>query len=90
MEIQFEPDLAHCIQSLAESEYEQAQRELLQKEEDGYLQQKFEVLKLFLQSADFGKLRSAYEKHLVEGKKVKFRVRSIDGQLEFEWDISDL
>jgi hypothetical protein len=91
MEIELEPDLAHCVQSLAKREYEQVARELLWRgQEDEYLRQKLEMLKLFLESADFPQLRSEYERYLLEAKKVKFKIRSIDGQLEFEWDISEL
>ncbi|GAH43195.1 unnamed protein product, partial [marine sediment metagenome] len=40
--------------------------------EDKELEERIELLKAFLESADFGRLRSQSEKHLIEGKKVKF------------------
>ena len=41
-------------------------------QEDKELEAKIELLKAFLESMDFKKLRSQSEKHLVEGKTVKF------------------
>ena len=35
------------------------------------MEEKIELLKAFLESADFGRLRSQSEAHLVKGKKVK-------------------
>jgi hypothetical protein len=40
--------------------------------EDKELEQKIELLRAFLESADFNKLRSQSEGYLMQGKRVKF------------------
>ncbi|MDD5094364.1 MAG: hypothetical protein PHV74_08310 [Dehalococcoidia bacterium] len=88
LEIEFEPDLTDCIQTLAKREYDRALRELLGKSAgDEYLQQKLETLKLFLESADFPRLRSKYEKYLLEGKKVTFKMQNFNRQLEYSMEV---
>ena len=57
--------------------------------ENEKLQDKLETLKSFLESMDFSKLRSEYEKHLLTGKRVIFKVRLDEGQLEYEFNISE-
>ena len=42
------------------------------EQEDKELQQRIKLLKAFLESADFGKLRREGEKHLMQGKTAKF------------------
>ena len=42
------------------------------KQEDEELKDKIELLKAFLESTHFGKLRSESEQYLIQGKKVKF------------------
>ncbi|MFA4836847.1 MAG: hypothetical protein WC749_12355 [Dehalococcoidia bacterium] len=88
IEIELVPDLSSCIQTVAKREYDKVLRGLLQKEgEDQLFEEKLEILKWFLESADFARLRSEYEKHLFAGNAVRFKVRSIDGQLEYEVEI---
>ena len=61
--------------------------DLLDKCEEGERAEKFETLRLFLESADFNKLRSESEKHLIEGKKVKFIVHLEKGKPEYEMKV---
>ena len=42
------------------------------EQEDKELQQRIELLKAFLESVDFKKLRSQSERYLIQGKTVKF------------------
>ena len=73
MEIELEPDLSHCIQTLAKREYDQIMSHLLETSADNpELGERLEILKSFLESADFNKLRSEYEPYIVQGKKVTF------------------
>ncbi|NQT73689.1 MAG: hypothetical protein HQ553_13115 [Chloroflexi bacterium] len=73
MEIELEPDLSHCIQTLAKREYDQIMSHLLETNADNpELGEILEILKLFLESTDFNKLRTEYEPYLVQGKKVTF------------------
>ena len=60
------------METKAKRQYNQILSELLKKGEERELAQKFELLRLFLEFADFNKLRSESEKHLLEGKGVKF------------------
>lgn len=48
------------------------------------LEEKIQLLKAFLESMDFKKLRSQSEKHLVEGKKVKFVISWKEGKPSYE------
>ena len=69
------PDLSHCIETVARREHTAVSRQLLKSgEENKELEEKLEILTLFLETADFKKLRAESEKMLIEGKKVKFVV----------------
>jgi hypothetical protein len=86
--IELEPTLSSCIETLAKREYEKALNTILRTgTEDKELSQKLETLRLFLESTDFGDLRSRYEKHLEEGKKIKFKIYSIKGKVTYELTI---
>ena len=61
--------------------------ELLKESEERELAEKLEVLKLFLESADFNKLRSESEKHLVQGKRVKFILYLEEGKPKHEMKV---
>jgi hypothetical protein len=89
MEIKLEPSLSHCIETVAKREYERALKLLLSEEqEDMQLEQKLELLRLFLESADFSQLRSRCHKFLVEGKRVTFTLSSTNGAPEYDIEIS--
>ncbi len=51
------------------------------------LAEKAEILRLFLESADFNKLRAESEKHLLAGRKVKFLVHLERGQPKYEMQV---
>ena len=73
--IEFKPSLSECIQTLARREYQQGlQRYLASTENSQELQGRIELLRLFLESADFSKLRVESEKWLSAGRSVKFIV----------------
>jgi len=87
--IELEPNLSNCIETLAKREYEKALSTILRAgTEDEELSERLEVLRLFLESTDFGALRSRYEKYLEEGKKVKFRVYSTKGRVNYKLTVS--
>jgi hypothetical protein len=63
------------FESLSKKEYERTLNLLLKDGGmDGELAERLEVLRLFLESADFGYLRSQYEGYLTEGKEVTFLI----------------
>jgi len=71
--IELFPSLSHCIETTAKEEFWSSVNEYAQSnQEDEKLEQKIELLKAFLESMDFGKLRSESEKYLLQGKTVKF------------------
>ena len=73
--IELKPDLSNCIETLSKKEYERTLNLLLKKGPvDEELGERLEVLRLFLESTDFGHLRSQYEGYLAEGKKVTFLI----------------
>ena len=68
------PELSQCIETLARNEYRETLRRLLAGETDKELTEKSEILREFIETTDLKKLRRQSEKHLVQGKRVKFVV----------------
>ena len=77
------------METQAKRQYNQIAGQLLRKGTDKELAEKLEILRLFLESADFNKLRRESEKHLVEGRKVKFTVRREAGQPQYEMKVTE-
>jgi len=75
------------VETKAKRQYNQVLNELLKKGEQEELAEKLEMLRLFLESTDFSKLRSESEKHLVEGRKVKFILYLEEGKPKYEMKI---
>ena len=75
------PSLSHCIETTARKEFWNSVNQYMGSgHKDKKLEDKIELLKAFLESTDFKKLRSQSEGYLVEGKKVKFVIcRREDG-----------
>jgi hypothetical protein len=63
-------------------------RELLDKSEESQVQQKCEVLRMFLETADFPKLRAESKKFLAQNKIVVFHIRVKEGKSQ--WEIKTL
>ena len=73
--VELKPNLSSCIETVSKKEYERTLNLLLkEKSVDERLGERLEVLRLFLESADFGHLRSQYEGYLTEGKEVTFLI----------------
>ena len=85
--VELEPELSACIETKAKREYQKTLTELLSKGEESELRERIEILRLFLESTDFSKLRSEYEKYLLEGKKVKFILHLVKGKPKYEMRI---
>jgi len=51
---------------------------------DEGLLKRLEVLRLFLESADFGYLRSQYEGYLTEGREVTFLIYPEEGKTSYK------
>lgn len=89
LRIEMVPDLSHCIETVARKEYEDTLKRLLaQGEVTEELEEKAEILKLFLETMDFRELRADSEKHLLESKKVKFVVYLEHGTLKYDVEVT--
>jgi hypothetical protein len=87
--VELTPDLSSCIETTARREYEMANKTLLTAAKwDEEVAQRAETLRLFLENMDFKKLRSESEKHLLNGKSVKFVISLDNGILRYEMLVS--
>ncbi len=83
--IELFPSLSHCIETTAMEEFWNSVNKYIEgAQEDKKTEAKIELLKAFLESMDFKKLRSQSEKHLVEGKTVKFIISWKQGKPSYE------
>lgn len=79
------PTLAHCIEAVAREEFRDAVAQYMKgarKHEE--LGQRIQLIRAFLESADFRKLRSESEIHLTRGRKIKFVLSWRDGKLSYK------
>jgi hypothetical protein len=83
--IELKPNLSSCIETLSKKEYERTLNLLLKEGglDEGLLK-RLEVLRLFLESTDFGYLRSQYEGYLTDGKKVTFLIYPEEGKVSYQ------
>jgi hypothetical protein len=83
--IELKPNLSNCIETLSKKEYERTLNVLLKEGcADEELGKRLEVLRLFLESTDFGYLRSQYEGYLTDGKKVTFLIYPEEGKVSYQ------
>ena len=81
LQIELTPTLDHCIETTARQEFSRITADYLGGgERDGNLEGKIELLRAFLESADFRDLRVQSEPHLVQGKTVRFVLSLRDGK----------
>ena len=75
LKVELVPDLDHCIETLAKKEHAAVSKKILEAgQRNKELEEELEILRLFLETADFKKLRAESEKSLIEGRRVKFLV----------------
>jgi hypothetical protein len=87
--IELFPGLSHCIETVAKEEFwNSASRYMESNQEDAELKDRIELLKAFLESMDFGKLRSESEQYLIQGKRVKFAIYWKENKPSYEMIIS--
>ena len=83
--IELRPNLSSCIETVSKKEYERTLSLLLKEGGvDEKLGERLEVLRLFLESADFGHLRSQYERYLTEGKEITFLIYPEEGRVSYK------
>jgi hypothetical protein len=82
---------ASCIETIAKREYKRVLGILLKgDQEEGPLEEELELLKLFQESADFGQLRSLFEKILLNVGRVEVVVKSTNSLPEYEIEINQV
>jgi len=85
IQIELIPTLELCIEGTARQEYKKSADEYMRKgKKDRKLEEKIELLGMFLETTDFRKLRAESEKHLIEGKKVRFILTLAKGKPKYE------
>jgi len=84
-DIELFPSLSHCIETTAREEFWNSVNQHMKGGQEGKkLEEKIELLKAFLKSMDFKRLRSQSERYLVEGKQVKFVISWKAGKPSYE------
>jgi hypothetical protein len=85
LKLELAPDLDHCIETVAKKEYNETVQQLLSdRAASDKLKNKAEILRLFLETADFKKLRAESEAHLLQGEQVRFIVYLQDGVVKYQ------
>ena len=88
LRVELIPDLSHCIETVAKREHTIVSKQLLSSgQRNKELEDKLEILRLFLEAADFKQLRAESEKRLLEGRIVKFVVY-IDNEVKYEMQVT--
>jgi hypothetical protein len=86
MEIVLKPDLTRCIETAARDEFDRCERLLLSGDTSADLQARRELLRVFLESADFRALRRLSEPLLGQGRCVRFVVFRKEGAPAWRMD----
>jgi hypothetical protein len=89
LRIELVPTLSHCVESAARDQYDKSLREYLRTGEGNQeLEERLEILKAFLESMDFSELRRESEKHLAQGKDVRFVVYMERDKPKYEMEVA--
>jgi len=89
LKIELVPDLTHCIETLAKREHAAVLKQLLTPEKvNKELEERLEILRLFLERADFQQLRAESERQIMKGRRAKFVVYLDNGVLKHEMHIT--
>ena len=89
--IELIPTASHCIETTAKREYWKSVDEYLKKgNQDKILEEKIEILKSFLETADFVMLRQQSEKHIIDKKQVVFNLSMRNGKPWYEMTVEEI
>lgn len=84
LQLELIPDLNHCIETVARKEYDNLIKAYLRAgKSDAELEGKIELLRSFLETSDFRRLRQESESYLLQGQKAKFIVYQEDGETRY-------
>lgn len=81
--IELLPDLSHCVETRAKQEYAATMSGILSGDQSPVLDERLELLRAFLETADFSRLRRKSEEHMIQGRKVKFVLSRLAGHSEW-------
>ena len=83
------PTASHCIETVAKREYWRKVNDYLKKRvEDKRVEGIIELLRSFLVTADFAKLRKESEEHILNGKQVQFIVSMKNNKVVYEMTVN--
>jgi hypothetical protein len=89
VEIELHPTLDHCIETTARKEYQRLVQEYLDERGAPDFQERADLLRSFLESADFRKLRRESEAELLQGKKVTFTLYRDGNETKYRMAVSN-
>jgi hypothetical protein len=89
MPVKLEPSLSHCVETVAKREYERVLSLILSGKEEDSLADELELLRLFLETADFPRLRRRCEEALLAGRRVEVVLRSAKGSPPYNVEINE-
>ena len=88
LKVELIPDLTHCIETVAKREHTAVLKQLLTPGQGNKeLAERLEILRLFLETADFRQLRTESEKRLMAGRNVKFVVY-LDNEVKYDMQVT--
>jgi hypothetical protein len=89
LKIELIPDLTHCVETVAKREHAAVLKQLLTpRKVNKELEEKLEILRLFLERVDFKQLRAESERQIMKGRRVNFAVYLYNGVPKHEMHIT--
>ena len=89
MHVELFPDLTHCVETRAKQEYAATMQGILSGDQAVAVEERLELLRAFLETADFTRLRRESEEHLVQGRKVKLVLSGSAGRAMWTLQVID-
>lgn len=86
--IELLPNLSHCVETRAKQEYAAIMSGILSGDQSPGLDERLELLRAFLETADFSRLRRESQEHMIPGKKVKFVLSRLAGHSEWSVEMT--
>ena len=88
LKVELIPDLTYCIETVAKREHAAVLKQFLKPGQGNKeLEERLEILRHFLETADFRQLRAESEKRFIEGRKIKFVVY-LDNDVKYEMQVT--
>ena len=85
LKIELVPDTSHCIETIAKQEYWNLVQDYIRTGKGGInFEEKVDILRGFLESADFRSLRKISDYYLLKGQKIKFIIYQEQGKTKYD------